>query len=102
MSAKKPKHAKPGGSQPPAGEGGQQQQGGTGQQYGEGNYAATRQYNAGVADHVKNHDVEREARDAAPRNAAEEKEMQDAERVGRSKARGGDEEDVPDDAGQGG
>ena len=65
----------------------QQMQAGEGQQYGEGNYKATRQYNEGLKDHVEHHDIEREARDAAPRTAAEEKEMEEAERVGRSKSR---------------
>jgi hypothetical protein len=69
----------------------QQQQSGEGQQYGEGNYKATRDYNSGLKEHVQSHDIEREARDAAPRSASEEKEMEEAERVGRSKSRGGDE-----------
>jgi hypothetical protein len=66
----------------------QQMQTGEGQQYGEGNYKATRQYNEGLKDHVEHHDIEREARDAAPRSASEEREMAEAERVGRSKSRG--------------
>ena len=66
----------------------QQMQGGEGQQYGEGNYKATRQYNEGLKEHVENHDIEREARDAAPRTAAEEREMEEAERIGRSKSKG--------------
>jgi len=66
----------------------QQFQGGEGQQYGEGNYKATRQYNEGLKDHVEHHDIEREARDAEPRSAAEEREMEEAERIGRSKSRG--------------
>ena len=72
----------------------QQQQGGEGQQYGEGNYKATRDYNRGMKDHVEHHDIEKEARDAAPRNASEEKEMEEAERIGRSKARGSEESDL--------
>jgi len=69
---------------------GQQQQAasGAGQQYGEGNYQATRDYNDGVKDHLKNHDVEREARDAAPRSPKEAKELQDAEDLGKSRAGG--------------
>ena len=69
---------------------GQQQQAasGEGQQYGEGNYEATRQYNEGLKKHLETSDVEKEARDAAPRNASEEKEMQEAERAGRGRARG--------------
>lgn len=66
----------------------QQMQGGEGKQYGEGSYSGTRQYNEGVKDHVEHHDIEREARDAAPRTAAEEKEMEEAERFARSKSRG--------------
>src|SRR5688572_18980519 len=64
------------------------QQRGTGQQYGEGSYSGTRQYNEGVKDHMQHHDIEREARDAAPRTAAEEREMEEAERVARGKSRG--------------
>jgi hypothetical protein len=79
-------------SQPEPGRGskgsGQQQQSGTGQQYGEGSYSGTRQYNEGVKEHMQHHDIEREARDAEPRTAAEEKDMEKAERIGRSKSRG--------------
>lgn len=80
----------------------QQAQSGQGQQYGEGNYEASRQYNEGLKKHMNEHDIEREALDAAPKSAAEEKEMQEAERVGRSKSRGegaspdGDRADSPD------
>ena len=66
----------------------QQAQSGQGQQYGEGNYEATRQYNEGLKKHMNQHDIEREALDAAPKSAAEEKEMQEAERFARSKSRG--------------
>ena len=66
----------------------QQMQGGEGQQYGEGSYSGTRQYNEGVKEHMKHHDIEKEARDAAPRTAAEEKEMEAAERFARGKSRG--------------
>jgi hypothetical protein len=69
----------------------QQMQTGEGQQYGEGSYKGTRQYNEGLKDHVEHHDIEREARDAAPRSASEEKEMEEAERIGRSRSRAGDE-----------
>jgi hypothetical protein len=65
--------------------------------YGEGNYKATRQYNEGMKEHVQNHDIEKEARDAAPESAAEEKEMEDAERIGKSRARGAKESpDAPE------
>jgi hypothetical protein len=71
---------------------GQQQQAasGAGKQYGEGNYKATRDYNAGLKKHLEGADVEREARDAAPRNDREEREMDEAERIGRRPARGND------------
>jgi hypothetical protein len=77
-----------------------QQQTGTGQQYGEGSYSGTRQYNEGVKEHMQHHDIEREARNAEPRSDAEEQEMEKAERIGRSKSRGeggADDEDRPDE-----
>ena len=69
---------------------------GEGKDYGEGNYKGTRDYNRGLKDHVEHHDIEKDARDAAPRSAAEEKEMEEAERIGKSKARGEDSKS-PDD-----
>jgi hypothetical protein len=82
----------------PGSKGQQQQQGGEGGQYGEGNYKATRQYNEGVKEHVQNHDIEKEARDAAPKSDREAKEMEEAERIGKSRARGGGIKS-PDDSG---
>jgi hypothetical protein len=81
-------------AQGPGAQGRQQQQSGEPQaskskEYGEGNYKATRQYNEGLKDHVQHHDIEKEARDAAPKSADEAREMEDAERIGRSRARGG-------------
>ena len=78
----------------------QQQEAGSGEggQYGEGNDKATRDYDHGVKEHMKTHDVEREARDAAPRSAEEEREMDEAERKGRSRGR----DDVEDDMARGG
>jgi hypothetical protein len=66
----------------------QQAAGGEGHQYGEGNYAATKQYNEGLKKHLESSDTEQEARDAAPRSDSEEKAMDEAERKGRSRARG--------------
>jgi len=67
----------------------QQQPGsGAGKQYGEGNYKATRDYDSGLKEHMQTHDVEREARDAAPRSEEEARQMKEAEDKGRSKARG--------------
>ncbi len=70
-------------------QGGQQQlQKGQGEQYGEGSYKGTQQYNEGMKEHVKHHDIEGEARKAAPRSDEEAREMEEAERIGRSKSRG--------------
>ena len=66
----------------------QQQQSGEGQQYGEGTYKATRDYNRGMKDHVEHHDIEKEARDAAPESEEVAKELEDAEREGASRAKG--------------
>ena len=66
----------------------QQQQSGEGQQYGEGNYKATRDYNRGLKEHVEHHDIEKDARDAAPKNDQEAREMEEAEREGLSRAKG--------------
>ena len=71
-------------------QGQQQQQGGEGKEYGEGNYKAARQYNEGLKEHVQHHDIEKEARAAAPRSEAEAKEMEEAERIAKSRARGED------------
>ena len=72
----------------------QQQQGGAQGQYGEGNYKATRDYNAGVKDHMQHHDVEKEARDAAPKSEQEKREMEQAEQLGKSKSKAGPEQDM--------
>ena len=71
----------------------QQAPSGEGQQYGEGNYKATRDYDRGLKEHLRTHDVEREAREASPQSEEEAKEMEEAEREGRSKARGADRDD---------
>lgn len=75
--------------QPPSpGQPQQQQQGGGDNVHGEGNYKATRDYNRGVAEHMKSHDVEREAREAAPRSEEEARQMEQAEREGRKHSKG--------------
>jgi hypothetical protein len=83
--------------QPPAGTDPGQQPGGEGQEYGEGNYKATRQYNEGLKDHVLHHDIEKEARDAAPKSDEEARAMEEAERIGKSRARGTESPDDPAD-----
>ena len=57
-------------------------------EHGEGNYKATRQYNEGLKEHVEHHDIEKDARDAAPKSDEEAREMEEAEREGRSRAKG--------------
>ncbi len=75
---------------PQAQPGGQQQQAGQGGgQYGEGNYEATRQYNAGLKEHVEKQDIEREARDAAPKSDAQARDMERAEEEGKRRAKDG-------------
>ena len=69
-----------------------QQQGGKGE-FGEGNYAVSRAYDEGVARHLATHDVEREAREAAPRNRREAEDMERAEETGRARGRGDDIEE---------
>ena len=57
-------------------------------EHGEGNYKATRDYNKGLKEHVEHHDIEKDARDAAPKSEQEAREMEEAERVGRSRSKG--------------
>lgn len=68
----------------------QQQQAGQGQQYGEGSYSGTKQYNEGLKKHMNQHDIEKEALDAAPKSEEEARQMEEAERVARSKSKGED------------
>jgi hypothetical protein len=84
--------------QKPGSTGQQQQQSGEGQEYGEGNYKATRQYNEGLKDHVEHHDIEKEARNAAPKSPEEAREMEEAERIAanRSRGEGGKSADAPE------
>jgi hypothetical protein len=56
--------------------------------HGEGNYRATRDYNKGLKEHVEHHDIEREARDAAPKSEEEQRQMDEAERKGRERSKG--------------
>jgi hypothetical protein len=54
---------------------------------GEGNYDAARRHRKSVEDFVESGEVERSARDAAPRSAEEAKELRDAEQQGRAPAK---------------
>ena len=88
MSANEPREPKQG-SENAGSQGQQQGQPGQGsQQMGEGSYAGTKQYNEGLKKHMNQHDIEKEALDAAPKTDEEAGEMQEAERIGRSKSRG--------------
>ena len=67
------------------------QQSGEGRQvYGEGNYAASRQYNDATRDFAQSGRVDEAARNAAPRSDAEAKDMQAAEAEGKRHAKGED------------
>jgi hypothetical protein len=57
-------------------------------EYGEGNYEATRQYNRATKKFVESGRVERAARDAAPRSAEEATEMKRAEQAALLRAKG--------------
>jgi hypothetical protein len=54
---------------------------------GEGDYEAARRYDEKLRDHVKNHDIEREARDAEPSGEAEARELERAEEKGKRRAK---------------
>ena len=58
--------------------------------YGEGNYAASKQYNDATRDFVESGRVEQAARDAAPESDADALQMQAAEEEGKRHARGED------------
>lgn len=66
----------------------QQQPGANAQgQYGEGNYAATRDYNARTKAFVESGRVEEAALEAHPRDEVEAEEMAEAERQGKQRAK---------------
>jgi hypothetical protein len=58
--------------------------------YGEGNYAASKQYNDATRDFAQSGRVEQAARDAAPRSDADARQMQAAEAEGKRHAKGED------------
>lgn len=74
---------------------GQQQQGSTefqsrpgGQVEGEGSYTATREYQKDIQDYLDKADVQADADKARPRSEAEARELEQAEREGRSHSKG--------------
>ena len=60
--------------------------------HGEGNYAASRQYNQGAKKFAQSGKAERAARNAAPSNEREAKDLEEAERLGKSRSKGEDPE----------
>jgi len=60
---------------------------------GEGDYEAARRYRKEVEEFVEQADIDRAAHEAAPKSPAEQKELDDAERAGRSHAKSDDRED---------
>ena len=58
--------------------------------HGEGNYAASKQYNDATRDYVKSGRVDKAAHDAAPKNDADARQMQAAEAEGKRHAKGED------------
>lgn len=57
---------------------------------GEGDYEATRRYRKRTAEYLGSHDVEQEARRAAPRSRQEAKALAAAETAGKKRAKGED------------
>jgi hypothetical protein len=58
------------------------------QQMGEGSYEATRDYQKNIKEYMKKADVEADAQKARPRSDQEARELQDAEKEGRSHSKG--------------
>ena len=56
------------------------------EQKGEGSYSGTRDYQKSVKAYLENADVEKDAHDAAPDNANEARELEEAEETGRKPA----------------
>ncbi len=56
---------------------------------GEGDYRSAREYREEVKEFLQRADVEKAARDAAPRNPEEARELEEAEAAGRSRAQTG-------------
>ena len=65
-----------------------QQQGSGQQQMGEGSYEATRDYQKNIGEYMRKADVEADAEAAKPRSESEARELEQAEREGRSHSKG--------------
>ncbi|MBV8144668.1 MAG: hypothetical protein JO184_06650 [Gammaproteobacteria bacterium] len=66
---------------------------------GEGDYRAAREYREDVREYLEHADVTKAARDAAPRNSREARELERAEAAGRARARAGSAQEAWRDAG---
>ena len=62
---------------------------------GEGDYEAARRYGKEVKDYVDSANIDKAAHDAAPKSPDEQREMDEAERAGRSHSKAGKERDMP-------
>jgi hypothetical protein len=73
----------------PQAQGQSQSQGqGQGQVEGEGSYSATRNYQKDIKEYLDKADVEKDAEAAKPRSESEARELEEAEREGKSHSRG--------------
>lgn len=61
---------------------------------GEGDYEAARRYREDVKDFVDKADIDKAAHEAAPKSPDEQREMSEAERVGKSHSKAGKERDM--------
>jgi hypothetical protein len=61
---------------------------GQGQVEGEGSYSATRNYQKDIKEYLDKADVEKDAEAAKPRSESEARELEEAEREGKSHSRG--------------
>lgn len=68
--------------------GAQQGAQGGGQQMGEGSYEATRDYQKDIQEYLKDADVQSDAEAAKPRSEQEARELEQAEKEGRSHSKG--------------
>jgi hypothetical protein len=61
---------------------------------GEGDYEAARRYREDVKEFVDKSDIDKAAHEAAPKSPDEQREMDEAERVGKSHSKAGKERDM--------
>ena len=59
-----------------------------GQQIGEGSYEATRDYQKDIKEYLKDADVQKDAEAAKPRSEKEARDLEEAEKEGRSHSKG--------------